>query len=443
MRFLASVFFCLITFAAWAQPKLNSPYSRFGIGDPITQSLIHQTGMAGQSAAFHDPFHLNLQNPASFAFLRSTALETGLYAKYSHLATATATKDNWSGNLAYLALGFTLRSPINEVLDRNKTPWKFGMGFALTPYSVVGYNIQADETLPDVGEVQTTFQGNGGTYRLQWSNGVRHNNTAFGATLGWMFGKSIYENTTIFNDTLFPTFQDNIRQDIGINGFVWNVGAQQDIPLAYAPNNKDVMTRWITLGLTAESKHKLNTVSDAYFIRSNGRSSNGQYANADTLTQETDLRRNLTLPAGLTFGIQYVKLEKLRLGAQFGFESWSNYKNEARPETFRNTISISAGAEFIPDFSSYNRYAKRVRYRVGGYYRQDPRVINGQGLDDVGVSFGFGFPIVLPRQQTSFVNSAFEIGKLGSDSPIEETYFRISLGFTLNDNTWFYKRRFE
>ena len=140
MRFLASVFFCLITFAAWAQPKLNSPYSRFGIGDPITQSLIHQTGMAGQSAAFHDPFHLNLQNPASFAFLRSTALETGLYAKYSHLATATATKDNWSGNLAYLALGFTLRSPINEVLDRNKTPWKFGMGFALTPYSVVGYN---------------------------------------------------------------------------------------------------------------------------------------------------------------------------------------------------------------------------------------------------------------------------------------------------------------
>ena len=399
--------------------------------------------MAGQSAAFHDPYHLNLQNPASFAFLRSTSLETGLYAKYSHLATASATKDNWSGNLAYLALGFTLRSPINEVLDRNKTPWKFGMGFSLTPYSIVGYNIESAETLPLVGEVQTKFQGTGGTYRMQWSNAVRHNNTAFGATLGWMFGKSIYDNTTIFNDTLFSTFQDNIRKDIGIKGFVWNVGLQQDVPLAYAENNKDVMTRWITLGLTAESNHKLRTVTDAYFIRSQGRLSSGQYSNADTLSEATDLRQNLTLPGSITFGIQYVKLEKLKLGAQFGFESWSNYLNEARPETFRNTISISGGAEFIPDFSSYNRYAKRIRYRVGAYYRQDPRVVNGEGLNDVGVSFGFGFPIVLPRQQTSFVNSAFEFGKLGGNSPLEETYFRISLGFTLNDNTWFYKRRFE
>ena len=203
------------------------------------------------------------------------------------------------------------------------------------------------------------------------------------------------------------------------------------------------MTKWITLGLTGESNHKLRTLTDAYFIRSRGRLASGQYSNADTLTQETSVRRDLTIPAGITLGIQYVSLDKIRLGAQFGYESWSNYKNEARPETFRNTIAISGGAEFIPDFSSYNRYLRRVRYRVGAYYRQDPRIINGEGLNDVGVSFGFGFPIVLPRQQTSFVNSAFEFGKLGSNSPIEETYFRISLGFTLNDNTWFYKRRFE
>ncbi len=443
MRFLASVLFCLITFAAWAQPKQNSPYSRFGIGDFSSQSFIHQTAMAGQSAAFHDPFHLNLQNPASYAFLRATSFETGLYAKYSNLKTSTATKVNWTGNLAYLALGFTLNSPINEVLDRAKRPWKFGMGFSLTPYSVVGYKIQSEQTLPDIGSVETNFQGDGGTYRLQWSNAVRYNNTAFGATLGWMFGKSLYENTTIFNDSLFTTFQNNIRQDVGINGFVWNVGVQQDIPLAYASNNKDVMTRWITLGLTAESNHRLNTITDAYFIRSTGRLSSGQYSNADTLTRSTNLREPMTLPGSISLGIQYVKLDKLRLGAQFGFENWSDYKNEARPETMRNTVSVSAGAEFIPDATSYNHYVRRVRYRVGAYYRQDPRMVGGKGLDDTGVSFGFGFPIVLPRQQTSFVNSAFELGKFGAGSTVEETYFRISLGFTLNDNTWFYKRRFE
>jgi len=61
----------------------------------------------------------------------------------------------------------------------------------------------------------------------------------------------------------------------------------------------------------------------------------------------------------------------------------------------------------------------------------------------MGVTFGFGFPLVLPRQQTSFVNAAFELGKIGTDSAIEESYVRLTLGFTMNDNTWFYKRRFE
>jgi hypothetical protein len=61
----------------------------------------------------------------------------------------------------------------------------------------------------------------------------------------------------------------------------------------------------------------------------------------------------------------------------------------------------------------------------------------------MGVTLGIGLPVILPRQQTSFVNLALEIGKIGADSPIEETYVRFTAGFTLNDNTWFYKRRFE
>ncbi|MBL7828843.1 MAG: hypothetical protein JNJ57_19570, partial [Saprospiraceae bacterium] len=126
-----------------------------------------------------------------------------------------------------------------------------------------------------------------------------------------------------------------------------------------------------------------------------------------------------------------------------GIESWSGYQNEVRPETFRNTISISGGIEYTPDYISYNRFGKRIRYRVGGYYRQDPRTVNNSNFDDIGLTLGMGLPLILPRQQTSFINAALEIGKIGTDSPIEETYFKFTLGFTLNDNTWFYKRRFE
>lgn len=451
MRILALLLLLVSSFALWAQPKINSPYSRFGIGDKVNQYFSNAAAWGGQTAAFHDPFHLNIENPASFAFLRATAFETGMTTKFGHYQSSDATQDIWSGNLAYLALGFTLNSPINEVLDRAKSPWNYGMGLALTPYTQVGYSIERQDVLPDIGAVKSTFLGSGGTYRLTWSNAVKYKKTAIGLNLGWTFGKSRYDNTTVFSDDPTGTldtfnqifFQDNFRDEIAINGLVWKLGVQHDFVLETAENDKETPTRWITLGLDGESKHKLKTTSDQYRIRSRGLLSNGQYLDADTFLQTNGLRQSITLPASFTIGFQYVKANKLKVGAQIGLEAWSKYNNEVRPETLHNTFSASGGLEYTPNYSSYNRFLKRVRYRVGAYYRQDPRTVGGKDVDDLGISFGFGFPLVLPRQQTSFVNAAFELGKYGTGSPIEESYIRMTLGFTLNDNTWFYKRRFE
>jgi len=82
---------------------------------------------------------------------------------------------------------------------------------------------------------------------------------------------------------------------------------------------------------------------------------------------------------------------------------------------------------------------KRVAYRIGGYYFDDPR------QDDIkayALTIGAGFPIVMSRNRTSFVNLAFEYGSQISDS-IDEDFWRINLGFTLNDNSWFFKRKFN
>ncbi|HND89532.1 MAG TPA: hypothetical protein PK971_14465 [Saprospiraceae bacterium] len=449
MRFIFFPFLFLLTVGSlWAQPKQNSPYSRFGIGDLLPQYFASQAGMGGQTAAYHDPYHVNLSNPASYAFLRTTALETALYGKFSHYKSSTSTLDNWSGNLAYLALGFTLKSPINEVLDKDKSPRRLGMGFSLTPYSLVGYNIVTQDTLSS-GPVENLFLGNGGMYKMTWSSAIRYKQSAFGVNLGWAFGKAKYETEANFEDSFNPTlgsFRSNIRQDLGINGFLWNVGAQHDFVLKYDARDRETATELITVGLSAEGQHGLRISSDELFVRSRRRLGTGQFDQPDTLRYEGNVKKSLTLPASVTLGAMYSST-KWKLGAQLGFTGWSAYKNEARPETLRNTFSASAGLEYTPDVISYNRYLKRVRYRAGVYYRQDPRLIRvgstDQELNDLGMTFGLGFPLILPRQQTSFVNTAFELGRLGANTAIEETYYRITLGFTLNDNTWFYKRRFE
>lgn len=445
MKVQLSILFSLLFCAGiWAQPKQNSPYSRYGLGDPINQFFASQAGFGGQAVAYHDPFHLNLVNPASYAFLRATTFEGGMYAKYSDYQSSAASLGNWSGNMAYLAIGFPLRSPINEVLDRRKSSWHFGMGAALTPNTVVGYKIFSLDTLPDLGALENDFEGNGGTYRFTWSNAAKYKNTAFGVNLGWIFGKNVYESTTAFADSL-PTFRSTRREDIRLGGLTWNAGVQHDFILKYSENDKSLATRWLTVGITGEGSNNIRSTADNLFVRHRGRSPNGQFDSGDTLLFETGTKRTLSLPAALRVGVQYVMANKLRVGAQYAYEGWSVFRNEARANDaeFRNTTSISAGVEYIPDHISYNNYGKRIRYRAGAYLRQDPRVVNGQKLDDIGISLGLGFPIILPRQQTSFINTALEIGRLGTDSPIQETYFRLTAGFTFNDNSWFYKRRFE
>ena len=128
---------------------------------------------------------------------------------------------------------------------------------------------------------------------------------------------------------------------------------------------------------------------------------------------------------------------------QFSQALWSKYENEAKPENLSDTWRFAVGGEFIPDAASYNSYARRMRYRAGFFYGTDARSDSfNKQLTNYGVTLGLGFPIILPRQQKSFVNLALEIGQFGTENSLRETYGKLTLGFTLNDDSWFFKRKF-
>ncbi|MCS7035704.1 MAG: hypothetical protein RMJ33_05200 [Saprospiraceae bacterium] len=447
MKFLSPITFTLLLCAAsalWAQPKFNSPYSRYGLGDPARRFFAAQAGYGGQTAAFHDHYHLNPFNPASYAFLRTATFEGGAYAKYGAYQSPSASQQVWTGNMAYVSLGFPLRNAINDILDRQRSPWHYGTGLVLMPHTSVGYNVSIPDSLPDLGNFLSEFKGDGGTYRLSWGHALRYKQTAIGIDLGWLFGRATYESSTAFRDS-FPTFISTRRDDQNISGFVWKAGMQHDIVLKYFESDTTLPQEWITLGASGGTQRQISSTADRLFVRHRGRQANGQYSSADTLLAESGRRYALTLPAAWRVGAQYVRANKLRLGAEFAWEGWSVFENAARSNDadFRNIIELAAGVEYIPDHISYNRYLKRVRYRFGAHYRQDPRLVGPGQLDDIGLSFGMGFPLILPRQQTSFVQTSLEVGRLGRGTSIQETYARITLGFTFNDDSWFFKRRFD
>jgi len=377
---------CFIVTLAMAQPKNNSPFSRFGLGDVLNQNFANLRATPGLTNAYNNAYHLNLQNPASLGFMQMAAFDFGLYGRNSTWESNSPTNgpqtnENWSGNLSHLALGFTLNNPINDLLDREVRNFSWGMSLALVPYSLVGFTVQTEGEVPNIGNVISEFRGEGGTNQFLWSNGFRYKQTAVGFSLGYLFGKIENTRGVIFED-LVAGFQDRFVDDFSINGFTWRFGAQHNFIFNQGDAKK---VKVLTLGVTASSNSSLNTSSSQFFTRFNP-----SYVTAlsnDTIVNTSEISGSATLPGHVGVGVVYAGGAKFKIGVNYDQTFWSNYRNDAKPETFDDA------------------------YRIGAFIGTDPRSIDGEQLEERGITFGFGLPVTLPRRQVSFINLSAEFGK--------------------------------
>lgn len=422
------------------KPKGNSPYSRFGLGNLVDQYFMASGGMAGLSAAFQDPFHLNIKNPASLSWLQATAFEVGLDSRYASMDGGEEVANNWSGNLRYMALGFPLKNPINEAIDRRRSPLGIGMAFVLQPYSSVGYDVLAELEGDGTGNTVNSFKGAGGTYRFMWGNSVRYEGFSAGVNLAYLFGKLTNSRRIEFPDQV-NAYNSEFLDETSLSGWMWEFGAQYAFEFM-EPNNKgerEFTGKRLVAGIFGSGTNSFNTRTTNFVSRDN----RNYNVVRDTISFSENVRQNGQFPSTLSVGLTYEEINRLRVGLEYGHEFWSQYENEAKPESLSNSWNLRVGAEYIPDNGSYNNYFEKVRYRLGGFYKLDPRTFGVGQLKQFALTMGFGFPIVRPRQQTSFVNFAVEVGRFGHPDLIQESYIKMGLGFTLNDNTWFFKRKFN
>lgn len=438
--FITAIMLVLGATALLAQPKYNSPYSRLGFGDPFNQNFTQLNGMGNVAAAFHDFYTLNTLNPASYGHLQFTSFEVGVNARYSSYNSSTGNEGIWSGNLSHLALGFPIKNPLNDILDRKKSKFNWGMAFALIPYTTVGYNVETRGPVMGVDTVSFGFEGSGGSYRILWGNGFKIKKFSFGVNMGFLFGNSTNERTVTF-DNLETSYRDILIDEISVNGFVWNAGIQYDYRFMEkgADGTETFTGKFITVGLYGNSPNSFTTNASSL-----DRRISFEFNDIDTIRNVEEVIGNGRLPSELAIGVMGGKVNKWRAGIDFSLSNWSQYENDAKPESLQNSWRLAIGGEITPNFISYNNYFERVRYRAGIFFGNDPREDSfNEQLTNYGITVGFGLPIILPRQQKSFFNVAFEVGRFGSAESLRETYGRITLGFTLNDDKWFFKRKFN
>ena len=434
------------SFTVMAQTGDNSPYSRFGIGDLSDDAFQHLKQMGSIGNAYTDAFHINIKNPASYSFLRTTAFDIGVYAKKGTLKTDDQSATQWTGNLEYLSLGFPLYNPLNQLLDREQKDVSIGMTFTLKPQSTVSYDLATiDTSIDSLGSFQRIYTGQGGTYKFLWGNAIKYKNLSFGVNLGYLFGKVTYNRSIDFLE-IQPARQNRFSTDYNLKGFLYDIG------LIYSKvlNRKEVdesngsNVKTLNIGITFNSATSFSTESNiqnlgVFFV---GNTS----STIDTsITSVREQPGKGKLPGSIGLGLHYTSGEKWSIGADYTATSWSNYFNDGNNEalgTLENTNSIAVGGYVRPNYKSFTSFWKRVYYRYGVYHRSDPRVIGGEQIKSQGITFGMGLPFIFQRK-VSHANLGVDIGRSGMNTPIQENYIRFTLGFTFNDDEWFVKRKYN
>lgn len=408
-----------------AQSNINSPYSRFGLGELHGNNVNAQIrGMGGISIGMGDHTMINPSNPASYAFLDSTAitLEAGLVGNYVSLKTDQFTESYNDATLSYILLGF----PINKW-------WKTSLG--ILPFSKIGYNIDVtiDMSQYDIANILNEMEGEGGINKVYWGNAFKiGKNFRAGINAAYLFGNGSRNSTVLFLDSL-NVYGTKVESSIRAADFVFDYGLQYDFHL----ENKNTLT----LGFTYANKFNVNATKKYLSKTIEGGYYDIVEETVDTIEFKADEKGSFVLPAKYGFGAVYSKPGKWLLGFDVEFQEWSKFESFGVADSLNNTLRLALGGQFIPDHTSISSLFKRMTYRAGARYETSYLSLNGHQINEFGMSFGVSFPM---KKSNTTIDLGIEIGQRGTskDKLIQENFFNINFGVSIQEH-WFYKRKYN
>ena len=396
------------------------PYSSYGIGTINHLSNGTLDAMGSVSYAMQNPYYINFRNPASYAAFDSLSFLADAAASiyYSKLSQKGTGQKNSYAKPNYLAIGL----PVTR-------HWRTSVG--IKAFSTVGYEIATTKNVPNVGEINYTYSGNGGLNQLYWGNAFRIcKGLSIGLNASYMFGSIFATSNTEFDDNTFLNsyindayLVDGIYLEGGLQYF-FNIGEKHKIGLGAVYSN--------TAYIWAKEKLLINNYTGSFVSTST----------YDTILYKDDLRGTLNIPQSVGAGLSYAYNDKLIIAGDVTWQNWANFKFMKPCDSLQNTILASFGAQYIPDPNS-NKFFKKMAFRIGGRYSTGELMLRNKPISEFGVCFGVGVPLTSFNTHSS-LNILFEYGKMGTlvNDLIRQDYFRFSFCFTLQER-WYQRVKLD
>jgi hypothetical protein len=418
IRILSILFSITVVHLAAAQSGSVSPYSSAGLGERNfngTQATRHMGGLD----VYTDSIHANLNNPASYGFLKVTTYSLGIHYRNTNLASLTESANADDASLDYLAVSIPAG--------------KFGFGFGILPYSSVGYRIETLDSATEGQNVLNRYEGEGGINQAFLSVGLPLTSFfSIGVSAQYNFGNLFYRTGQFIEGVDTGTLLTNQSSISGLN---YQYSAQVNIP---------IKRKYLLQGMYVyQPEAFLNSQNDRiFYTQSLSNDTVVDFEEIDLNTQglrETELETSQTTKIGLGFG----ENKKWFLGIQHNLTKSANFTNNFFSRStisYRDAKQWTVGGFYIPDYASFTSFWERVVYRFGFRTEQMSLIINNLPITETGISFGIG----LPLGSLSNANIGFEVIQRGAKQSglIQETLVAMRIGLSLND-IWFIKRKYN
>jgi hypothetical protein len=424
-KLIKVISFCFLAFpfTVFGQNYVNTPYSKFLIGDNINNGFSYNRSLGGSSIALRPQNQLNYLNPASYTSqdTLSFIFETGATQRFSEISSSTDKDNSRNSNIEYLVMGF----PITRW-------WKFSVG--IVPYSRMQYSYQSLVNInPEVAQIDYT--GEGGFNEFYFGSAFKiGENISIGANAGYIFGALNKVNTiSIISDTV-QTGQTYINDRLSANDFYYKIGLQ-----AYRTFNEK---HHFIFGVTFDPKTKITLKKNTVYSRN-------FYYLADTFKYDNNTTDYLKLPFKLGLGLSYIYNGQLMVTGEYTMQDYSKGAVKGSNEDLAKYGSFRFGSEFIPaPLSGRARasYIKRMHYRLGAHYTNTYLVLSDKQISDYGLSVGLGFPWRNSKKLYTYSNCniTYEYGVRGTTDIglVKEKYHTITLDISLYD-FWFLKHKYD
>jgi len=405
--------------------KINSPYSRYGLGylhgKNVSTAL---SGMGGISIAMWNPNKINPANPASYGKFDSLAFifEVGLIGNYTDHRTSLKSESSDYVTLSHIFIGF----PVTKW-------WRTSLG--VLPYSKIGYdvNVTVDMSEYDFTNVINSIEGDGGINQFYWGNGFNvGERLRLGFDAIFLFGEGSRSSMVYFPDSINIFGTKTNTNTVG-SDFIFDYGIQYDIPL------KD--KKLLTLGAVYSNSWNMNARRSTFAYTLRGGYDDIVENVKDTIIYSPEEKGKIVIPDRFGIGIVFRDENFWLVGADFEWQQWEKFSSFGRSDSLDNAWRVSVGGEITPKHTSISNLFKRMTYRVGFRYVNSYLSLLGKPINEYGISFGFTFPM---KKSKTTIDLGVEAGSRGTtdNNLIQENFINVTFGVSVSEH-WFHKRKYR